>query len=437
MMRILIVPTLSCLFAAPLAAQPPQNCAAGIYKLDDGSVVDVAPSGDKQFRWRRTDGTTGLLSAATDGRWSSTLGWTGKADGKKIRFDCTHRRIGFDGSRGTRLELRKTDVRFQAEGATLAGRLILPEGAAQVPIVVLVHGAERSSALDSYALQRLFPAVGIGAFVYDKRGTGSSGGQYSQDYLTLAGDAIAAAREARRLAGSRAGRVGFQGGSQGGWVAPLAARIEPVDFVIVSFGLAVSPLAAERESIEHEVAAQIPGPDGIAAAAQFRDAIEQVVGSGFRDGFHRIERVRELFGREPWFKQVGGEFARFLLNSPSDVVREKGPLLVIGAPIHYDPMPVLGNLDTPQLWVLGGKDRDAAPGETSSRLLRLSCAGRPIRLVVFPNAEHGMYEYETAPSGERLSTRQPGGYFGLMRDFILNGGRAQLKASGAQVAQCG
>jgi len=47
-------------------------------------------------------------------------------------------------------------------------------------------------------------------------------------------------------------RVGYQGGSQGGWVAPLAARIEPVDFVVVSFGLAVSPLDEDGEAIDFD-----------------------------------------------------------------------------------------------------------------------------------------------------------------------------------------
>lgn len=59
---------------------------------------------------------------------------------------------------------------------------MLPEDSAKVPVVVLVHGTEHDSALDSYALQRMFPAQGIGAFVYDKRGTGVSGGTYTQDF---------------------------------------------------------------------------------------------------------------------------------------------------------------------------------------------------------------------------------------------------------------
>ena len=77
--------------------------------------------------------------------------------------------------------------------------------------------------------------------MYDKRGTGKSTGTFTHDYHLLAADAAAAVQEARRLAGSRAGKTGMHGSSQGGWVAPLAAELTPVDFVIVAFGLAVSP----------------------------------------------------------------------------------------------------------------------------------------------------------------------------------------------------
>jgi hypothetical protein len=42
---------------------------------------------------------------------------------------------------------------------------------------------------------------------------------------------------------------------------------------------------------------------------------------------------------------------------------------------------------------------------------------------VFPNAEHGIYEFETRADGERDDTRQPEDYFGLMRDFIRGKGR--------------
>lgn len=44
--------------------------------------------------------------------------------------------------------------------------------------------------------------------------------------------------------------------------------------------------------------------------------------------------------------------------------------------------------------------------------------GRPITLALFPHADHGIYAYETATDGTRLSTRDPDGHFAMMRDFI-------------------
>jgi hypothetical protein len=41
--------------------------------------------------------------------------------------------------------------------------------------------------------------------------------------------------------------------------------------------------------------------------------------------------------------------------------------------------------------------------------------------AVFPRAEHGIFEYETTADGTRLSTRNPEGYFAMMRDFIKAG----------------
>ena len=397
------------------------DCRVGSYRLDDGSQVDVGAGNDDHLRWRRLDGTTGELTRGAGDTWTSTLGWTGRDDGKRVDFDCGSGRITFDGIPGRRIALDVTDTSFDGAGVRLAGRLVMPAGDARVPIVVLVHGSEHSSALESYPLQRQLPAEGVGVFVYDKRGTGASGGNYTQNYLLLANDAIAATHEARRLAGARAGRVGYQGGSQGGWVAPLAAKIAPVDFVIVGFGLAVSPLDEDREAIALDLASHGYGPGEVAKAMQVADATAAIVASGFREGYDELAAVRAKYGDEPWFRHVRGNISFFMLDNPEATVREQGPALLPGVPAHYDPMPVLRNLDTPQLWILGADDRDAPSAETVRRLRALQAAGKAITVAVFPGAGHGIYEYETTADGERLETRNPEGYFAMMRDFILHG----------------
>lgn len=404
--------------SAPSPAQPP-GCEVGSYLMADGTSLDIAPGAPGQLRWRRLDGRTGALSPQGSGRWSSTLGWTGRPDGHRVAIpDCKRGELRFDNIAGQRQPLIQVDTRFQGSGVELAGRLTLPPGEARVAVVVLIHGAEHSSALEDYALQRQFASAGIGVFAYDKRGTGGSGGRYSQNYLLLATDAVLAMREARRLAGARAGRVGYQGGSQGGWVAPLAAQIEPVDFVIVSFGLAVSALDEDREAIDSDMERAGFGPEVKARAMEVADATAAIVESNFTEGYEQLAAVKRKYGHEPWFRSVRGNFTAYMLAESAETIRKQGPLLLEGLPAQYDPMPVLTNLRVPQLWILGGQDRDAPPGETLRRLAALRNAGRPITTAVFPDADHGMYEFETLPDGERLSTRQPEAYFPLMRDFI-------------------
>ncbi|MGE5625392.1 MAG: alpha/beta hydrolase family protein [Bacillota bacterium] len=397
------------------------DCAVGIYQLTDGSKLDVGMSDGGHLRWRQEDGTTGLLSEDGEGAWTSALGWTGRPDGKRLSFDCAQEHVSFAGVSGKRIPLQVTDVTFQGAGVPLAGRLVMPPGTARVPIVVLIHGSEDFSALDFYSLQRQFPAEGIGVFVYDKRGTGKSGGSYTQNFLLLADDAIAAVEEAKQLAGARAGRIGYQGGSEGGWVAPLAAKMSPVDFVIVGFGLAVSPLDEDREAIEYDMRSEGYGPDVMAKAMQVADASAGILLSDFRSGYDKLDALKTQYGKEPWFKRVRGDVTWALLAWPTEQLKQKGPILFDGVPAQYDPMPVLRNLDTPQLWILGAEDEDAPSEETSKRLQSLQKTGRPITLAVFPHAEHGIYEYETTATGERLDTRNPEGYFAMMRDFILDG----------------
>ncbi len=219
--------------------------------MTDGSAIDIAPSDGDTLRWRAFTGETGLLHQSKDGSWTSMYGWTDRTDGKTVSFsDCAKGDVIFGKDSGHKIAFDMSNTAFDSHGTKLVGRLVLPKGNGKAPVVVLVHGSEHDSALDFYSLQRMFPAQGIGVFVYDKRGTGVSGGVYTQDFDILADDAVAAMREAKRLAGARAGRVGYQGGSEGGWVAPLAANRAPVDFTIVSFGLAVTVLEEDQQSVE-------------------------------------------------------------------------------------------------------------------------------------------------------------------------------------------
>jgi pimeloyl-ACP methyl ester carboxylesterase len=408
------------------AADTVGDCRIGAYRLTDGSMVDIDPSDEDALRWRRFDGTSGKLHKTTDGSWSSTLGWTDKPNGKTVTFsDCAKGNISFNGINGHRIAFDVTETTFEGDGVKLVGRLVLPTSGGQTPIVVLIHGSETDSARDWQSLQRLLPAAGVGAFVYDKRGTGGSGGNYTQDFNLLANDAVGAMREARRLAGARAGRIGYWGGSEGGWVAPIAATRAPVDFVIVAFGLAVSVIDEDQEEVALEMRLKGHSPEEIAKAQEVAAAAEAVFESGFTKGFERFDAVRAKYRGEPWYKDVHGNYTYFILPYSNQAeLREKAKALnfaEMGTPFRYDPMPTLREVKAPQLWILGEDDLEAPSAPTASRIKALSAQGRPITLAIFPHAEHGIYEFETKPDGERDDTRNADGYFAMLRDFVRDG----------------
>ena len=402
-------------------AGPAVNCHVGTYRLADGAVVDIAPSESDTLRWRMLTGEIGELHMQMNGMWTSTYGWTGRPDGKTVSFsDCDQGKIAFGKESGRRIPFIAGDTTFESGGVKLVGRLIMPPGNGKVPVVVLIHGSERSSGIDGLFLQRIFPAQGIGAFVYDKRGTGRSGGVYTQDYNLLAADAVAALSEARRLAGARLERIGYWGGSQGGWVVPLAANQARVDFAIVAYGLAVNVIDEDRESVALDMRFHHHSAADTAKALDLASAGEHVVATHGMDGYARFDALRQKYKAEPWYKDVHGDYLFMVLPlDQKQIIQTIKPFAA--TPFDYDPMPVLRASTTPQLWILGGDDLDAPCAETSRRVKSLIAAGKNFTLAVYPGAEHGLTLYELDAKGERIATRYAPGYFKMMADFIKSG----------------
>ncbi|MGH8252034.1 MAG: alpha/beta hydrolase family protein [Steroidobacteraceae bacterium] len=401
------------------AADPALLCHAGAYRLEDGTQIDVVPGDPGKLRWRMFDGRSGLLTGKPDGEWTSTLGWTGRPDGIVVRFGaCADSRMAFGARAGRKLAFDILETKFEGAGETLRGRLVLPQGAEAVPVAVLVHGSESYSAVESNHRQYLLPAHGIGAFVYDKRGTGRSTGKYSQDFHLLAADASAALGEARRLAAKRARSVGFDGGSQAGWIAPLAAVNGGADFVAIGFGLAEGPLAEDREQVMRDLAAAGHGPEVLAKAREVTDATGAIMASGFQRGFDELDAARAKYAKEPWWAAMRGEFTGELAAQTGAALRAAGTTDGSGTTWNYDPMPALRKLEVPLLWVLAGEDNEAPIAETRARLSALARQGKPITLAVFPRTDHGIVEFETDTKGARKATRYADGYFRMLTDWL-------------------
>lgn len=133
-MKVLI-PSVVFAFLLSLAVVPGwadtvKDCHIGTYRLSDGGTVDIAPSDGDTLRWLMFTGERGQLHPQAKGTWTSTYGWTDRADGKIISFsDCGAGQILFGNERGERVDFEVSDVTFVSNGVKLVGRLVLPKGA--------------------------------------------------------------------------------------------------------------------------------------------------------------------------------------------------------------------------------------------------------------------------------------------------------------------
>jgi len=410
------------------------DCHAGLYQSASGEALALTPTMSTGYRWRTLDGRTGAIGL--DGG-ASNRGWTEQPDGNVVTLgDCASNQIAFGPASApetfVRVPLQVTDTTFERDGLTFSGRLIWPANVDRAPLTVHVHGSEQWSAVRSGSMQYMLAAEGIASFVFDKRGTGQSEGKYTQDFHALAADAIAALAEARRLAGDRATSVGFVGGSQGGWVGPLAASESEVDFVVNLYGMAEGALAEDRNEVIGGLARAGWGEEEQAHAAELADAAGVIMASNFTEGFAEFDRRRNLYKNEPWYGDVEGEFTGAILPYPEFALRIVGPMRNLGTSWTYDPMPVLRGLDEQQFWVIAAEDSEAPPAETIRRLRALQSEGRPIDIAIYPNADHGMIVLE----GEGEAAQRVGhvqNYFRQVAAWINTRDLSFARAAGAEV----
>jgi uncharacterized protein len=120
--------------------------------------------------------------------------------------------------------------------------------------------------------------------------------------------AIAAMKEAKRLAGARLGRIGYQGGSQGGWAVPLAVNRAPIDFAIISYGLAVTVLEEDQESVALDMYYHHHSAEDTKKALALARAGELVFETRGKEGYEAFDALRQKYKSEPWYKDVHGDF---------------------------------------------------------------------------------------------------------------------------------
>jgi pimeloyl-ACP methyl ester carboxylesterase len=391
--------------ASAAAAQTPA-CPVGAYRGPHNALIAVTlppANAAPGLRYTTLEGRRGAL---TDPASPVTC------DGGALKSrDAAH-------TAWTHVPLRATDTDFFSGGLKLHGQLLEPPitGAHRPPLLVAVHGSEATSPI-GVGRQFLLTAQGVTTFFYDKRGTGRSQGVYTQDFDLLARDAAAALDEARRLDAGRYSRAGFMGGSQGGWVAPKAALYAHADFVEVGFGVLGTAAEQDEWQVDYELVREDGfSPSILPQAHQVTDAARDVAASDFTAHFDELERVKKLYGNEPWFSKLNGQYVGELVRGEIAQAKSESPQV----PWTYDGLDTMRELarrHIPQLWVLAQEDQLAPSAPTLKRLHMLQQEGAPIQVVMFPNTEHGIQTFTTDADGKRHDTGYADGWFRLLADW--------------------
>lgn len=391
------------LLSAPAVAHA--ACQTGTYAAPDGDFVVLVPLPSIP--------APGLRYLFRDGRRGAT-------SDAGAPLACGTGEVSVQGRAWKPIAFRETPTTFDSVGTKMSGVLIEPPTIdPKRPLVVMVHGSERTSPIGGvygYAMA----AQGIAVFVYDKRGTGGSEGEYTQNFELLAADAAHALDRARSMTTGRVGRAGFFGGSQGGWVAPRAATLTKADFVAVGFGLVASPIEEDREQLVSEVRAAGLGDDAVQLVNRLSAATSKLLLSNFAAGYGELDAVRRDMVGKPWAATIAGEHSGAMLRMSNDELRRVGRARFDNLELiwDYDALGALKKLDAPLLWVLAGEDREAPIETTRGALLGLAKDGKPVDVYLFPETDHGMWEYTTDASGERQVTRITDGYLKLLGDWI-------------------
>ena len=247
----------------------------GAYRMEDGRVLVINSSPVAALDFWLSDGTRAMTWTGDQLSYSGTtcIGAgvlpddffmatsSPRANAVLIRMRNEPQQ------RAQRLPLRETALTFVSDGTKLSGRLVEPQAAGPVPLVIFPEGETTVSTLENEYEHHLLAGLGFAAFIYDARGVGESGGRMSKDPERLLGDARAAVDAARAAAADRVNSVGVYGSS---FAANVAATAN-VDFAIIA-----APLAVERAGIRKTKATQlyvIPGADKEAPAKPLLDEL--------------------------------------------------------------------------------------------------------------------------------------------------------------------
>lgn len=298
-------------------------------------------------------------------------------------------------------------IDFTSHGLQLVGDLYLPKTEGPHPALVFTHGSGGSgrdnrrhrTEAEHYARH------GIASLVFDKRGYGDSEGDWqTATFEDLADDALAAVAYLKSRPEIDPQRIGLRGASQAGWILPIAAaRSSGVAQLILISPAGVTPY----QQIVYDVRTDLEDA-GYAPAEVERALVLLRSGLDYARGERTWQAHAALLegaAGEPWLDIASGP------PVPDhwlwDWVR---PLA------DFDAVPLLADIRTPVLVILGEADR-VCPSQVAGYRMAEALGSRQdsrYRIRYFPGASHDLEV--VAENGEEVLT---GGYLDTIVQWTL------------------
>jgi dipeptidyl aminopeptidase/acylaminoacyl peptidase len=158
-------------------------------------------------------------------------------------------------------EITYSEICFEnkTDSISLAGMLMVPEGAGPFPVVIFIHGSGPSyrNSVWYVSVAKHLVNNGIAVVLPDKRGCERSEGEWiGADFNHLAGDVLSAVEYVKRQDTFSESQIGVLGMSQGGWIAPVAAsQSKDIDFVAIMSGASVT---TDEQLVYEEINNMVP-----------------------------------------------------------------------------------------------------------------------------------------------------------------------------------
>lgn len=296
---------------------------------------------------------------------------------------------------GTKVNLYKEEyVTFCNKDVTLSGTLALPITEGPHPAVVLIHGSGAESREGYHFLADHLARHGIAALRYDKRGTGTSTGDWQYSTLKdLAEDALAGVHLLQTHKDIHPEKIGLLGTSQGAWSAPIAAsRSQGVAFTVFISGAFVSPKKQELYRVEHEL--------------RFL-------------GFSPVQVNLRVLGYSLQLL-IAKIFQKIQKVLPVSKILPKDIVFALYLDWDFDVTPYLKKVTCPVLAVYGELDK-TVPVQKSAAILEKALENHDYTMKIFPKGNHALLESEAGAWSEvpRLKEKEfVPGYYDLISSWI-------------------